>query len=159
MTAVSFRHLPRLAGVAFGLAVVACNGSELTSPSTRGAQVTAATSGNSADLLALTGHIAFVSTRAGNAEIYVMKADGTGVTRLTRNSAKDGQPAPSPNGKKIAFVSNRAGNDEIYVMNVDGTGVTRLTHNSAVDGAPPGRPTAARSPSIATGAAASRSTR
>jgi Tol biopolymer transport system component len=136
MTAVSFRHLRRLCGASLTLAAVACQGSDVTSPSTGGLQVTAATSGNPANLLTLTGHIAFVSTRAGNPEIYVMNANGTGVTRLTRNSATDGQPAWSPDGKKIAFVSNRAGNDEIYVMNADGTGVSRLTNNSASDEAP-----------------------
>jgi Tol biopolymer transport system component len=87
-------------------------------------------------LPALTGRIAFVSDRDGNAEIYVMNANGTGVTRLTNNGATDGQPAWSPDGKKIAFVSNRAGNDEIYLMNADGSGVSRLTNNPAIDGAP-----------------------
>jgi Tol biopolymer transport system component len=37
--------------------------------------------------------LAFVSTRDGNEEIYVMKADGTSVTRLTDDPADDGEPA------------------------------------------------------------------
>jgi hypothetical protein len=82
---------------------------------------------------ALSGHIAFVR----DADIYVMRADGSGVTRLTNTeTAVEQQPAWSPSGAKIAFVSNRDGNDEIYVMNTDGTGVTRLTDNPAADGAP-----------------------
>lgn len=40
--------------------------------------------------------IAFVSTRDGNFEVYVMKADGSGVTRLTDNPATDWSPAWSP---------------------------------------------------------------
>src|SRR2546428_4487080 len=107
MATVRFRHLLRLCGAAFLLDILACNSSDVTSPSTGGLHVTAATSGRSAELLVLTGRIAFVR----NAEIYVMKADGSGVTRLTNNPANDGQPAWSPNGTKIAFVSNRAGND------------------------------------------------
>jgi hypothetical protein len=33
--------------------------------------------------------LAFVSNRAGNDEIYVMNAKGSGVTRLTHNSAAE----------------------------------------------------------------------
>ena len=40
--------------------------------------------------------IAFVSSRAGNQEIYAMSATGTGVTRLTNNPASDGKPAWGP---------------------------------------------------------------
>jgi TolB protein len=115
----------------FLLSVLACNYSDVTSPSAGGGQVTAATSS-----LVLSGLIAFVSNRAGNDEIYVIKADGTGLTRLTRNPAHDEGPAWSPGGKKLAFMSDRAGNAEIHVMNADGTGVTRLTNNPASDGGP-----------------------
>ena len=80
--------------------------------------------------------IAFSSHRDGNREIYVMNADGSGVTRLTNNSAEDGSPAWSPDGRRIAFYSLRDGNYEIYVMNADGSGVTRLTNNSADDVTP-----------------------
>jgi len=73
-----------------------------------------------------------------------MSANGTGITRLTKNAANDVQPAWSPNGKKIAFVSNRAGNNEIYVMNADGTGITRLTNNAASDEAPAWSPSGTR---------------
>ncbi len=71
--------------------------------------------------------IAFHSDRDGNDELYVMSADGSGVTRLTNNAAVDGVPAWSPDGTKIAFVSSRDGRNEIYVMNPDGSGVTRLS--------------------------------
>jgi hypothetical protein len=40
--------------------------------------------------------IAFVSTRDGNPEIYVMNADGSGQRRLTSNTVYDGQPAWRP---------------------------------------------------------------
>ena len=80
------------------------------------------------------GRIAFTSNRDGNDEIYVMNADGTGVTRLTNNPASDQQPAWSPDGSRIAFTSNRGGGFDIYVMNVDGTGVTRLTTTTTYAG-------------------------
>ena len=77
--------------------------------------------------------IAFDSKREGNWEIYVMNADGSGVTRLTYNDAVDGSPAWSPDGRRIAFESGHGWNWEIYVMNADGSGVTRLTDNDARD--------------------------
>jgi Tol biopolymer transport system component len=133
MAAKRVRDGCRLCAVSVTMAVVACHGTDLTSPATGNP---AAISSTSAAALTLTGRIAFVSNRAGNDEIYVMNADGTGVTRLTRNAAEDLEPAWSPGGKKLAFVSNRAGNNEIYAMNADGTGVIRLTNNAAVDKAP-----------------------
>lgn len=78
--------------------------------------------------------IVFSSNRDGNFEIYGMKADGTGVVRLTHNNTSDLDPALSPDRTRIVFTSNRHGNLEIYSMNVDGTGVTRLTNHSAIDG-------------------------
>jgi TolB protein len=94
--------------------------------------------------------IAFTSERDGNYEIYVMSvedalqgAEGSNLVRLTDNPADDGDPAWSPDGKKIAFTSDRDGNYnyEIYVTNVEdalqgaeGSDPVRLTHE---DGFPP----------------------
>ena len=80
--------------------------------------------------------IAFVSNRDGNQEIYVMNSDGSGVVRLTNNSAEDGGPVWSPDDSRIAFNSYRDGNWEIYVINSDGTGQVNLTNNKADDGGP-----------------------
>jgi hypothetical protein len=75
--------------------------------------------------------IAFVSQRDGNAEIYVMNADGTGATRLTNDPQADGHPAFTPDGQTIVFHSARpAGKQQIWVVNVDGTGLTQLTRDS-----------------------------
>jgi Tol biopolymer transport system component/peroxiredoxin/DNA-directed RNA polymerase subunit RPC12/RpoP len=73
--------------------------------------------------------IAFVSGRDGNAEIYVMNADGSGQERLTNNFADDKCPSWSPDGKKIAFYSNRDGSLAIYIMNADGNEQKRLSKN------------------------------
>lgn len=63
--------------------------------------------------------IAFVSSRDGNNEVYVMNADGTCQTRLTAHSADDHEPAWSPDGRRLALVSDREGMSGLYVMEVD----------------------------------------
>lgn len=75
--------------------------------------------------------IAFHSYRDSQYEIYTMKPDGTGVTRLTTNGGNY-EPAWSPDSTKIAYESN----GDIYVMNADGSNPTRLTTSGARDSWP-----------------------
>jgi TolB protein len=78
--------------------------------------------------------LAFTTTRdGGNAEIYVMNRDGSGLQRLTNHPGIDSTPTWSPTGTQIAFVSDRTGNPQIYIMNADGTGVQRITNESHAD--------------------------
>ena len=75
-----------------------------------------------------TGRIVFTSLRDGNAEIYVMDADGGNQENLTNHPADDRQPDWSPHGTKIAFASSRDGSpSQIHVMDADGKNVIRLT--------------------------------
>ncbi len=73
------------------------------------------------------GKIAFESYRDGNAEVYIMDADGSNLVNLTNNPAYDGTPSWAPDGQRIAFTSEREGSPDIYVMKADGTETTRLT--------------------------------
>ena len=80
--------------------------------------------------------IAFSSDRDGNAEIYVMDADGGNPQNLTNNPHDDVSPSWSPDGKQIAFMSRRDGHVidgfptyEIYVMDADGDNPQNLTNN------------------------------
>jgi uncharacterized protein YjdB len=82
--------------------------------------------------------IAFVSQRDGNAEIYVMNADGTGATRITNDPQPDGRPSFTPDGLAVVFHSSRtAGKQQIWAVNADGAGggLTQLTRDS-VNSAP-----------------------
>ena len=84
--------------------------------------------------------IAFMSTRNGDwdAEIYLMDPNGEQIHRLTEQPKYDGEPAWSPDGKRITFVSYRdlkqipergVIRGEIYVMNADGTNPINLTRS------------------------------
>jgi len=79
------------------------------------------------------GRIAFESDRSGNWDIWVMNADGSGLTNLSRSPEDEVYPAWSPDGKKIAFTSKRSGNLDVWVMNSDGTGPVNLTKNPKRD--------------------------
>lgn len=79
--------------------------------------------------------------------IWIMNADGTGLSALTRNtntlaSLDSQRPLFSPDGTKIIFSSmtaldgswngSSAGTENIWIMNIDGTGRTPLTQNQDV---------------------------
>jgi hypothetical protein len=66
-----------------------------------------------------------------NTEIFVVRSNGSGDTRLTDHPARDEDPAWSPDGTRIAFTSDRDGSRAVHVMNGDGSGVTRLTPTEA----------------------------
>lgn len=70
--------------------------------------------------------VTFMSSRDGNWEIYTVNADGSALKRLTNNSAEDGLPTWSPDGKSIAFVSTRGGSWAIWAMNSDGSNQRKL---------------------------------
>ena len=65
--------------------------------------------------------LVFISTHDGDPEIFIMNADGTGLKKLTDNSAVDAAPSWSPDGGKIVFTSDRSGAFELYRMNSDGS--------------------------------------
>jgi len=62
--------------------------------------------------------IAFVSTRDGNPEIYVMDKDGGNQRRLTFNPTGDWRPAWLPDSTHLVFVSDRDGNNDVYEIAV-----------------------------------------
>lgn len=86
------------------------------------------------------GRLVFSSiANEGNAQLYVVNADGTGLTNLTSDRPWNFSPLASPDGRKIAYVSSNEHPGEsisnLYVMNVNGTDKTRLTHDGFTPGA------------------------
>jgi TolB protein len=92
------------------------------------------------------GRMAFVSTRAGPAQVYTMGADGTdaelfvpfdfGVTGATNG------PEWSPEGTMLAFHREVSGSPQVFVMDVSGRRVRQLTssgRNEDPTWAPDGR--------------------
>ena len=65
--------------------------------------------------------VAFMSNRDGNWEIYIVNADGSGLTRLTTNEVRDGLPAWSPDGRWLAFVTYLENRWSVWAMGVDGS--------------------------------------
>jgi TolB protein len=80
--------------------------------------------------------IAFARRHRGRQDIYVLRADGTGLRRLTKAAGQHTWPAWSPDGKRIVFVSHRSRKAGIYTMNADGSHERRLI-TGAVDYAYP----------------------
>jgi Tol biopolymer transport system component len=84
--------------------------------------------------LPLADRIVFGSDRAGIADLFIMKGDGTAPRQLTATDLYEGDPAVSPDGTTIAFTRRLAdGNFEIFLMNIDGSGQINLTNHPALD--------------------------
>ena len=71
-------------------------------------------------------------------ELYIMKADGSEVRRLTDQPGYDGGPFFSPDGKQICWrrFSENGLTAEIMLMNVDGTNQHAVTRLGAMSWAP-----------------------
>ena len=72
------------------------------------------------------------------AEIYIMKADGTGQRRLTETPGYDGGPFFTPDGKKILWrrFDEQGLIADVWTMNLDGTDKKQITSFKAMSWAP-----------------------
>ena len=90
--------------------------------------------------------VAFEGYAIGNADIYVVGVDGTGLRQLTTDPATDQYPQWSPDGTTIVYDNAGAREHtedaqfsktaEIFTVPADGGAATRLTHNNWTDAAP-----------------------
>lgn len=86
----------------------------------------------------------FQNDQAKTDELFIVKADGTGLRQLTHIAevipaaascfASASEPAWSPDGSRIAFNGGIVGGyGDLYVINVDGTGLQALTNTPQVN--------------------------
>ncbi|MBI1278584.1 MAG: hypothetical protein GC179_10705 [Anaerolineaceae bacterium] len=87
--------------------------------------------------------LAYVATVNGHSDVFRLDVECTSLfsvcgksVNLTQNSASDGEPVWSPDGRSIVFVSERNGAPELYWMPTTGGAAYNLTHDSASDSFP-----------------------
>jgi Tol biopolymer transport system component len=85
--------------------------------------------------------IAFRVGDEEDAEIFVVKRDGSALRNLTENTDADLDPVWSSDGRAIAFTSTRDGNSEIYVMDADGSDQRNVSQSPLEDSSPAWSPT------------------
>ena len=73
-----------------------------------------------------TQRLVFDSQRDGDADIYTIAADGTGVRQLTDVPGRDYEPDAGPDGKTVVFASQRATGEsaQLYLMDIDSETIT-----------------------------------
>ena len=68
-----------------------------------------------------------VPQNKSNTELFVMNADGSANTQLTRTTWHEGQPTWIKEGTKLAYLSSESGSSQVWEMNPDGTERRQLT--------------------------------
>ncbi|HEX5476173.1 MAG TPA: protein kinase [Vicinamibacterales bacterium] len=67
------------------------------------------------------------TSRTGQEDIVLLRADGGETRRLTDDAFKDRLPFWSPDDKRVSFMSTRSGGWEVWAIGVDGSGLRQLT--------------------------------
>jgi len=87
------------------------------------------------------GRIVYSTINNGNADVWIMDADGSRQKQLTTDAKADTSPKATADGRFIYFLSNRSGLMSVWRMNADGTNPQKITENKdvfALDLAPDG---------------------
>jgi hypothetical protein len=76
--------------------------------------------------------IAYESSRNGNADVWIMRSNGTGKRQISRSSFDEEFPALSPDGRHVVYASVRGGDDEdsqLYLARTADAVEIQLTRN------------------------------
>jgi Tol biopolymer transport system component len=72
-------------------------------------------------------------------DIYVVKPDGSGLTRVTTDEKNNVSASWAKDGSRLFFAASQAGNvndRQIYSIKLDGSGMTALTHSNGSSASP-----------------------
>ncbi len=78
--------------------------------------------------------VLYMSTAAGTWDVYSIRIDGSGATRLTTGTGNSGLATWSPDGSAIAFLSDRDGQWAVWAMRPDGSEPRKLFDLNAIPG-------------------------
>jgi hypothetical protein len=75
--------------------------------------------------------IAFTRHHEGNADVWIMRADGSAKRHVTRTSYDEEFPSPSPDGRFVVYASSRGGENEslLYVARVSDGAEREIVHS------------------------------
>jgi TolB protein len=83
------------------------------------------------------GRIAFSRDAGGDAELWMVRADGSDLVQLTNNADEDREASWSPDGTRIAFTREGPGaTTNIMLLALGGGGELAVTPAGGFDGAP-----------------------
>jgi len=77
--------------------------------------------------------LAFANIGERQEDVFVSRADGTALRRVTDDEARDRWPVWSPDGRELAFYSNRSGRWAIWTVRPDGSDLSRLSAESDLE--------------------------
>lgn len=81
--------------------------------------------------------VAFVSERNGNADVFIVRDTGKGLTAIIESEEEEASPVWSANGDMLAYLSRFAdGTSHIFVTEVDDPNPQRLTNEETDEGPP-----------------------
>ena len=71
--------------------------------------------------------VAFARLTNGQEDLWVVKADGSGLRQMTNDAARDRRPVWSADGKRLMFYSDRSGTFQVWTIAPDGGGLMQVT--------------------------------